>query len=490
MNIQPVILCGGSGSRLWPLSRSAMPKPFIPLGGAGENTLFQQTALRVQGEGFLPPLIICATAHRFYVISQLAELGITPAAVILEPVARNTTAAIALATEWAKSEAITAPLAVLPADHLMGSPQEFQTYLTAAANLAASPTPAIVLFGINPSFANTEYGYIHLGSAATHGAFTVQKFLEKPNRAAAEAMLNQGNHVWNSGMFTATPALLAAEIATFAPQIASTVATAWAARTSENLINTNVIRPSDAFSEVPSEQFDNAVMEKTTRAVILPYSGRWSDIGGFTALAEAMPQDDSGNSLSAPNPANILAPDTTGTLIHTSVSGKVIAVHGLSDAVIVDTPDALLVTTKSRAAGVKAIFATLQKNGHQQAEMHQRVHRPWGWYETICTGPASASGAVSGYLVKRIGVIPGGRLSLQYHHHRAEHWTVVTGTATVTCGEEIVILNADESVYLPLGIHHRLENATDTMVEIIEVQTGKILEESDIVRVEDLYNRA
>lgn len=477
--IQPVILCGGSGSRLWPLSRSAMPKPFIPLGGAGSHTLFQQTALRVQSEDILPPLVICAAAHRFYVISQLAALGITPAAVILEPAARNTTAAIALATEWAKSASITAPLAILPADHLMGSPAEFQASL---AKAAASAESAIVLFGINPSFANTEYGYIKLGQTVGAGAFKVEKFLEKPNRAAAEAMLIAGNHVWNSGMFTASPTLLGGEITAHAPHIATAVAAAWAGRATETLLGTEVIRPAASFVEVPSEQFDNAVMEKTTHAVILPYSGRWSDIGGFAALAEAMPQDDAANSISAPETCTVLVPETNGSLIHTSVEGKVVAVHGMSDIVVVDTPDALLVTTKSRAAGVKAIFTTLQKAGQQQAETHQRVQRPWGWYETIVFGP--------GYLVKRIGVVPGGRLSLQYHHHRAEHWTVVTGTATVTRGEETLTLNPDESIYLPLGIHHRLENKTDTLVEIIEVQTGKILQEEDIVRVEDVYNRA
>ncbi len=485
--IQPVILCGGSGSRLWPLSRTSMPKPFIPLAGEGTPTLFQQTALRVKGEGMLPPVVICAEAHRFYVLNQLESIGITPAAVILEPAARNTTAAIALATEWAATAGITAPIAILPADHLMGSPAEFQSALNKAAQNAEGN---IVLFGINPSFANTEYGYIKLGEELGAGARKVEKFLEKPNRAAAETMLMQGNHVWNSGMFTASPKLLAAELTIHAPAIAKSVAAAWAGRSTETLLHTEVIRPADSFREVPSEQFDNSVMEKTASAVILPYSGRWSDIGGFAALADAMTQDDAGNSLSTPASTTVMVPDTTGTLIHSSIPHKIIAVHGISDAVVVDTVDGLLVTTKSRAAGVKGIFQQLQKNNAVQAELHHRVHRPWGWYETLCRGPLNENGQVSGYLVKRIGVVPGGRLSLQYHHHRAEHWTVVTGVATVTKGEETLTLNPDESVYLPLGIHHRLENKTDKVVEIIEVQTGTLLIEEDIVRVEDIYNRS
>lgn len=486
--IQPIILCGGSGSRLWPLSRSAMPKPFIPLAGEGTPTLFQQTALRVKGEGILPPVVICTESHRFYVLHQLEQLGITPAAVILEPAARNTTAAIALAVEWAATISSKAALAILPADHLMGSPAEFQNALSLAEKPAANN---IVLFGINPSFANTEYGYIKLGEQVNGaGAHTVEKFLEKPNRADAEKMLLAGNHVWNSGMFIASPMVLENELKLHAPAVFAAVNKAWNNRDQETLLGTSVYRPDASFAEAPSEQFDNAVMEKTHHAVVFPYSGRWSDIGGFAALAEAMPQDNSGNSLSAPKTTTITAPDTTGTLVHTSVEGKIVAVHGLSDAVIVDTVDALLVTTKSRAAGVKSIFQNLQKEARPQAEFHNRVHRPWGWYETICNGPTNEDGDVTCYLVKRIGVIPGGRLSLQYHHHRAEHWTVVTGTATVTRGEETLTLGEDESVYLPLGIHHRLENKTDKLVEIIEVQTGTLLKESDIVRVEDIYNRA
>ncbi|TKW61168.1 MAG: mannose-1-phosphate guanylyltransferase/mannose-6-phosphate isomerase [Blastochloris viridis] len=477
--IQPVILCGGSGSRLWPLSRSAMPKPFISLGGQMGHTLFQHTALRVQGAGMLPPVVVCAEAHRFYVLNQLEEIGITPAAIILEPQARNTTAAIALATEWAKTNSVNVPLAILPADHLMGSPAEFQESLKAAT---AHASDSIVLFGINPSFANTEYGYIQLGENIGGGAHKVIKFLEKPNRASAEMLLVSGNHVWNSGMFISAPELLAREIFEYAQDVASKVSVAWDKRRSETLLHTEVIRPDETFGEVPSIQFDNAVMEKTQHAVVLAYSGRWSDIGGFAALAEALPQDDSGNSISAPEDSHVLVPDTIGSLIHSSVPNKIVAVHGLSDAVVIDTADALLVTTKSRSAGVKSIFQSLQAARAPQAEFHNRVHRPWGWYETIVKGP--------GYLVKRIGVIPGGRLSLQYHHHRAEHWTVVTGTATVTKGEEILTLNPDESVYLPLGIHHRLENKSSSdMVEIIEVQTGKILVEEDIVRVEDIYHR-
>lgn len=477
--VQPVILCGGSGSRLWPLSRSSMPKPFIGLGVAGTSTLFQQTALRVHGEGFLPPVVICADAHKFYVISQLAEMGIAPAAIILEPMARNTAAAVALAAIWAKGAGVSAPLALLPADHLMGSPAEFQAALMSAAGMAEKD---IVLFGITPTFANTEYGYIRLGgSLPGQSGYRVEAFLEKPNRAAAETMLNAGNHVWNSGIFTATAALLESEFKSQSADIYAATEAAWAGHTSQEVMGATVLMPTANFAEVPSQPFDIAVMEKTQHAVVLPYNGRWSDIGGFAALAEAMPQDAAGNSLYAGNGTNVMAPDTTGTLIHTSTRGKVVAVHGMSDAVIVDTPDALLVTTKSRAAGVKGVFNMLVEAGLTQAHLPQRVYRPWGWYETIASG--------TGFLVKRIGVVPGGRLSLQYHHHRSEHWVVTTGTATVTKGEETLTLTPDQSVYLPLGIHHRLENLTTEAVEIVEVQLGAILIEEDIVRVEDIYSR-
>lgn len=440
------------------------------------NTLFQQTAARVQGAGMHPPLVICAEQHRFFVLEQLARLGIKPAAVILEPTPRSTAPAIALAALWANENGITDPLSLLPADHLMGSPTEFQQALKAAAPTAQSH---IVLFGITPTFAHTEYGYIQHGKTHSNGIYHVTKFHEKPNRQRAEDMLKEGGYSWNSGMFTAIAQVLSAELQTHAANVWQGTQTAWNEKTAENLLGTTLIRPGSSFAQIPAEPFDTAVMERTAKAVVMPYQGRWSDIGTFSTLAEALPQDDAGNSLVG---ADILAQESDNTLVHSSTAGKVVAVSGLSGVVVIDTPDALLVTTKAKAASVKNVFNALQKQGATQANDPARIHRPWGWYETISKGP--------GYLVKRIGVVPGGRLSLQYHHFRAEHWVVVTGTATVTNGEKTMELNPDQSTYIPLGAHHRLENKTDKMVEIIEVQTGTKLVESDIVRLDDVYNRA
>jgi len=408
------------------------------------------------------------------VLEQLAQLNIKPAAVILEPQPRGTAAAIGLATLWADENGVTDPLIILPADHLMGPPAEFQAVLKATQ---AAAQKHIVLFGITPNFAQTEFGYIQHGPTTPEGPHRVARFVEKPTRAKAQEMLKEGGYSWNSGIFTATPATLRDEFNALAPNIWQQCARAWQQKTAETLMGTTLLRPGAAFAECPNPPFDTAVMENTAKAVVIPYTGRWSDIGNFASLAEALPQDPQGNTSSG----NVALTQTHNSFVHASVPGKVVAVHGLDGAVVVDTPDALLVTTKSRAAEVKSIFNFLQQQNAPQVEEHARVVRPWGWYQTIASGP--------GFLVKRIGVNPGGRLSLQYHHHRAEHWVITHGRATVTNGENTFELGADESTYIPQGAHHRLENKTQEALELVEVQTGARLEESDIVRLDDVYNR-
>lgn len=471
--LQPVILCGGVGSRLWPLSRTNLPKPFIRL-DATTPTLFQQTVQRVTGPGLNNPLVICAEEHRFYVLEQLDQLGLRAAALILEPTPRGTAAAIATAAFWAHENAVDGPLVLVSADHLMGPPSEFQTALASASPAARNH---IVLFGITPTHANTEYGYVKLGASLGEGEYSVAAFLEKPTRPRAEQLLKEGGYFWNSGIFTASAKVLAAQFQAHAGNIWHAAGTAWQGKTQESLFGTPLIRPAASFAQIPQEAFDTAVMERTATAAIIPFTGRWSDIGTWSSYAESMPQDESGNSTTG----HVLAVKTAGSLIHNSTPGKIIAVQGLEGIVIVDTPDALLVTTKTHAAEVKSIFTLLQKHNLPQANQHARVVRPWGWYETIASGP--------GFLVKRIGVNPAGRLSLQYHNHRSEHWVVTSGTASVTHGTQTFELHPDQSTYIPQGTHHRLENHTEFPLEIVEVQTGPILEESDIVRLDDIYQR-
>lgn len=471
--LQPVILCGGVGSRLWPLSRTNLPKPFIALGGQG-HTLFQQTALRVTGPGLHAPLVICAEAHRFHVLEQLEQLGLRAAAVILEPESHSTAPAVALAAQWAHGNAVTDALAILPADHLMGPPDEFQAALAQAGYAARNH---IVLFGITPTHANTQYGYVKLGPSLGEGEYRVDAFIEKPGRAQAEAMLAAGGHYWNSGIITASPKVLSAQFQAHAPHIWHAAGAAWQARTGEELFGTALIRPGVAFAQCPTEPFDTAVMERTATAAVIPYTGRWSDIGTWSGLAQVLPHDESGNAVTG----TVLASKVSASLLHNAVPGKVVAVHGLEGVVVVDTPDALLVTSQSHAAEVKDIFATLLKHKLPQAAEPARTIRPWGWYQTIASGP--------GFLVKRIGVNVGGRLSLQYHNHRAEHWVVTAGTATVTNGRNTFELAPDQSTYIPQGTQHRLENHGETPLEIVEVQTGDTLEEADIVRLEDAYHR-
>lgn len=478
LSLQPVILCGGVGSRLWPLSRVTLPKPFIQL--TQGNTLFQQTAQRMAGQGFLPPLVVCAESHRFFVMEQLKAVGITPAAIILEPAPRGTAAAAALAAEWTQANrGATTPMVLLPADHLMPDAEGFRQALHTAAPVTQSH---MVLFGITPTGPNTEYGYIQRGMplSATQpdGACTVARFVEKPNAETAQQLLATGTHVWNSGIFLLTPKQYLAELSAHHSAIFTQTAQAFRAGAAETLQNVPLYRPeSRLFTEVPNHPIDTAVMEKTSQAVVFPYKGTWSDVGTWSSYAAVVPPNQGTNLTHG----NVLMHNVKNSLIHNTNTDQTTAVVGLENVAVVTTPDAILVTSMAQAADVKHIFNQLQSANARTATENRRTVRPWGWYETITQGP--------GFLVKKIGVNPGGVLSLQYHHHRCEHWVVVRGTATITKGVETFDLKPDQSTYIPVTVTHRLANHTSEAVEIIEVQTGAILTEDDIVRVEDVYGR-
>lgn len=471
LSIQPVILCGGSGTRLWPLSRSNYPKPFIAL--TGQETLFQQACNRVTGPAFLAPVIVSAEAQRFLVLDQLPSPA---AALILEPTARNTGPACLLAALWATAH--TGPqtvLAFLPADHVIPDPAAFRSLLQQGAGLAQQGQ--IVLFGITPTGPNPDYGYIQSLVAKPGQGQKVTEFIEKPGLPKARQLIEEGNHYWNSGIFMARADVMLAELNAFRPEMLAICQKAMQSGTVESGFATPLVRPGAMFTTAPSEAIDKALHELTSNATMLPYSGRWNDVGNWDAVLSELPLDAAGNSLQG----NVVTHEVTNSLVKAEGgNGKVTAVIGLSNVVVVDTPDALVITTREKAAHIKDVVGQL-KNTPEVTD-HRRVQRPWGWYETLEKGP--------GFLVKRIQVKPGAKLSLQYHHHRAEHWVCIRGTCTVTKGEETLELKPDQSIYLPQGIQHRLANLTAEPIEIIEVQTGSLLEESDIVRLEDTYGRA
>jgi mannose-1-phosphate guanylyltransferase/mannose-6-phosphate isomerase len=467
--IQPVILCGGSGSRLWPLSRTNFPKPFITF--AGGQTLFQQAFSRVSAPGFAPPLVVCAESQRFLVLEQKPGRA---AAIILEPTPRNTAPACLLAAHWAVANGRPdGILAFVSADHAIPQVESFRKVLQAGAELAAQGH--IVLFGIKPTTPHTGYGYIHARpvSGTQH---EVLSFVEKPDATKAAAMLAEGGYFWNSGIFMARADVLLAELTQHRPEMAGATTAAMEGAASEMFAQTTLIRPAAAFAACQAEAIDTALHENTAKAVMLPYTGRWNDVGNWDAVMSELTLDASGNTTEG----RVVTKNVSGSLIKSLVPGKPVAVIGLTDVVVVDMPDALLVTTRAEAAKVKNVVEEL--NGAPDITDHRRVLRPWGWYETLEHGP--------GFLVKRIQVNPGAKLSLQYHHHRAEHWVCVRGIGTVTRGEETLTLQPDESTYLPQGMTHRLANNTADSLEIIEVQTGAILKEDDIVRVEDAYGRS
>ena len=467
----PVILSGGSGTRLWPLSRKNLPKQFLAL--SGSSTLFQQTIERTRTlAGVGAPIVVCSEDHRFLVAEQLRALGIDGASILLEPVPRNTAPAIALAAWQAQVSNADAILLVLPADHLIGDTASFAEAVGKALPLAEEGW--LVTFGISPAAPETGFGYIKQAETIGHGAFRVERFVEKPDAATAEKYVSSGDYAWNSGMFLFKASRYLEELKQYAPTIHSTTETAFkAAKADLDFVRID----KDAFAASPEKSIDYAVMENTSRAAVLPVSCEWSDIGSWDALWATSIRDSDGNRLEG----DVIAIDSHNCFVR-GTDRRLVAALGLEDVVIVDTPDAMLVASRSHVQNVKQLVDKIKSDGRQEHLFHRKVYRPWGSYDSIDVGDR--------FQVKRISVKPGAALSLQKHHHRAEHWVIVSGTAEVTRNEEVFLLGENESTFLPLGAVHRLRNPGKVPLELIEVQSGSYLGEDDIVRLEDVYGRA
>ena len=469
MKIIPVILSGGSGTRLWPLSRKQYPKQYLPL--ASDNTMLQETILRLEGLGNLvDPIIICNSDHRFLVAEQCQQIDIKNPTILLEPVGRNTAPAIAAAALQSLNHADDAVLLVLSADHVIQDVEAFHQAINIASNQAQEGK--LATFGIVPTDANTGYGYIKSSADSNDGAHKVEEFVEKPDLKTAQAYLEQGNYLWNSGMFMFKAATLIDELTTHSPEIVTSV---------NDAINNaeqdlDFIRlDKQAFESSPSDSIDYALMEKSDIVVVVPLDAQWNDIGSWSALHDIGTKDTNGNVIKG----DVIAQDTTNTYIN--ANHHMVATIGVDNLIIVDTPDATFIGTQDKAQEVKSIVEYLQANGRDEGGMHRKVCRPWGWYDSIESGKH--------FQVKRLHVNPGAKLSLQMHHQRAEHWVVISGVATVINGEKVLTLKEGESTYIPLGITHALENKTNEPLEIIEVQSGTYLGEDDIVRFEDIYGR-
>jgi len=474
--LRPVILSGGSGTRLWPVSREQYPKQLLPLAGGG-GTMLQATLARLDGlSGLGAPLVVCNESHRFLVAEQLRQLGATPR-ILLEPVGRNTAPAIALAAHAALAEASPDPmLLVLPADHVIADAAAFRAAVEVAH--AAARAGHLVTFGVTPTHAETGYGYLvegeaaQAGEGAAHGVRRIARFVEKPPRVEAERLLASGGCYWNSGMFVFGARRYLEELARHAPDIAASAERAWSAAKAD----LDFVRiPADIFGACRAESIDYAVMEKTDAAVLVPLSAGWSDVGSWASLHEALERDTAGNTLRG----DVVAEATTDSLV--IAESRLVATVGLAGHVVVETKDAVLVAPRDRVQDVKAVVARLKSLGRPEHALHREVHRPWGSYDGIERG--------EGFQVKRLTIKPGASISLQLHHRRAEHWVVVAGTARITLGDEVFTLQANQSTYIPVGVKHRLENAGGEPVTIIEVQTGDYLGEDDIVRFDDRYGR-
>lgn len=468
--IVPVILSGGTGSRLWPISRESYPKQFWPLTSA--STMLQETASRARAPGFAPPMVVCGEGHRFLVAEQLREAGFDGARILLEPAARNSAAAIAAAAVLVGEATPDAVLWIMAADAAIADVPALLGALDAAA--AAARAGRIATFGIRPTRPETGYGYIEAGAAlAAHdGAREVARFVEKPDAATAATLVEGGRHLWNSGMFVATAGTLLAELETHAPDVLAAVRRAVA----EGARDLDFVRLGAAFGEAPSISIDHAVMERTALAAVVPCDPGWSDVGSWDALWDIAAKDADGNATAGP----VATLGARNCFVRSE--GILTAVVGLDDVVLVVTDDAVLACHRTQAQDVKKIVERLKAEGRKEATEHRRVYRPWGSYEGVAHG--------SRFQVKRIVVRPGAKLSLQKHYHRAEHWVVVAGTAIVERDKERILLRENESVYLPLGCVHRLENPGMIPLTLIEVQSGPYLGEDDIVRIEDTYGRA
>lgn len=468
----PLILCGGSGTRLWPMSRGGYPKQYLAL--SGSQTLVQQTALRLQGiDGVTAPLLITNHEQRFLLAEQLREINVKPRSIILEPVGRNTAPAVAVASILAQREDPNALIFVLPSDHVILEDKNFRSLAQQAAQTALNDR--LVTFGITPTSAHTGYGYIKRGSPLAHGenCFEVEEFVEKPSAAKANEFLSGGEHYWNSGMFMFKASVFLQELARLQPLMLEQAQRA----VDKSVCDLDFLRLDEAaFEGCPANSIDYAVMEHTPYAAVIaaPDLG-WSDIGSWSALADIAVADEQGNTLIG----DVIAEQTSNSYIR--AEHRMVATIGITDVIVVETADAVLVAHKNCSQDVKKIVERLNLSSRTESMTHRKVFRPWGSYEGIDQGAR--------FQVKRIEVKPGASLSLQMHHHRAEHWIVVKGTAKIINGDKETLLTENQSTYIPLGALHRLENPGKIMLELIEVQSGTYLGEDDIVRFEDAYGR-
>ena len=467
--LQPVLLSGGSGTRLWPLSREAYPKQFLPL--TGEDTMLQATWRRVAGLADVAPIVVANEEHRFLAAEQLRLVGAPTPAIVLEPVGRNTAPAIAAAALQATAGGGDPLLLVLPSDHVVADAEAFRAAVRMAS--AAAAQGALVTFGIVPTAPETGFGYIQSEpGAGGEGVRKVLRFVEKPDAATAQAYLDAGGYYWNSGMFLFRASRYLDELERLRPDIlAATRAAFAAARRDGDFIRLD----KEAFSGCPSQSIDYAVMERTEAAMVLPVDIGWNDVGSWSALWDVAVRDADGNA----HHGDVIAVDSRNCYAY---ARRLVALVGVDDMVVVETDDAVLVARKDKVQQVKDVVARLKQEQRSQAALHREVHRPWGSYDSVDTGPR--------FQVKRIKVKPGAQLSLQSHTQRAEHWIVVSGTARVTRDNDVFELQANQSTYIPIGARHRLENPGSEVLELIEVQSGDYLGEDDIVRYEDVYGRS
>lgn len=468
--ITPVLLCGGSGTRLWPLSRKSYPKQFVPF--LDGETLFQATARRASGDGYADPLVVTASDFRFIVTEQLTSAGIDPGAILIEPEARDTAAAILAATLYAHEQDPEALLLIAPSDHVIPDFDAFRDAVTAAR--PAAEAGRIVTFGIRPDKPATGYGYIQTGEPFDESVLCARQFVEKPTQTIAEGYLRDGAYLWNAGIFLATAQTLIEAFETYTARLLAAVQTS--VSTAQH--DLGFLRLGEAaWKRILPISFDHAIMEAADNVVVQPYAAGWSDLGDWEAVWTDTAADENGVATQGP----VSAIDCADTLLWSEDADIELVGLGLDNIIAVAMPDAVLVADKSRAQDVKAVVAHLREKGAVQANERRRDFRPWGWFETLTLGPR--------YHVKRIMVHPGAALSLQSHVHRAEHWIVVAGTAEVTVGDTVQLVSENQSVYVPLGSIHRLENPGKVPLQLIEVQTGAYLGEDDIQRYEDRYAR-